>query len=64
MTAERGPIGRRPIGRRWAGGSNGAGTGRAVRVEVDCANRGDEEVAEAKDASVDDVGKEVFVCED
>ena len=46
------------------GGSNGAGTGRAGRLEVDCANRGDEEVAEAKDASVDDAGIDVFVCED
>ena len=56
--------GRGPIGRRWADGSNGAGTGRAVRPDVDCANRGDEEVAEDKDASVDDAGKDLFVWED
>jgi len=55
---------RDPIGGRCVDGSNGAGTGRAVRLEVDCANKGEEEVAEAKDASVDDAGKDDFFWED
>lgn len=58
VTAEGGPRGRRRVS-----GSNGAGTGWVARLQVDCANRGDEEVAEARDVSVDDAGKDALVCE-